>query len=1396
MLNLCFDIQNDSEYKAKCTKTFDSIVKWYKKAQEDYSELLRKEMSSSIENIEKGFVDTLSEDEANLFDLDFQFSTKLSFFSVADALEKIIFCQYSYCLDKAFCNKYSIDCNVVSNSLNLKWLDTKLNDVQVIEILSKVLADEKQSIHFDLAALHEDRSVRSKGTHVAYFERCLSALRCYNTLREMIVFLDLSLNNELLKFEYPRNNTFNIDDFISKSKFSFDHYTTILITESVHDVPEQYLANVANLSWDIVVDLDGYTKEFGLAKTIDHANVQHQLLTDSNTITPSDSINHSITRWYKCGDYQLRMTGMFPYRDNVKKRMLSAPLVTGSTPYCEKPSLFDRKEMAVLERIVSLAYRSERPINILVLSNNSKLIKYITDSCISIDTEFNFFCTWIGFGELPGDICFDPYDDDENKRLINEHITHYNCTFDCFFEKVSECKTGLGWQTKHSEIKEFLLPSEIMPEGKIISENDRIALDRYFDVLYLGAEYDPTKIKEDIEIFYNGGKASWSVIASDEALELSDRVDIFIDEIKKSMGISQNDSTKQIFFIKHASGQGGTTLARQIAWKLHKQYPVLELKHYPQNDFQQLLQRFYDRVIDSTPFVILCDDASTYLNELISLVSGVQRRFSLIISVRENNSLLKEYRNASYLTFTTMNNDKINALKIKFRNYSPLSETILHDKDSKFEEALSDKRPFFIGLYYKEEKFDIENYVQKTFDNSPDERYRKALACIALCDIMGQKYVPAIIIQKMLGYSRRSSLFSQYPDATSLILMSEEGVPCYSFKHSLLAEKYISLYSIYIGKSKPDIYFQLAKEVVESSGEACKNQISIPTIDLLSYIMIKKRDAADLSSGSKVSKLLSNLGTEEQKISLLEQLADTFVGSARYFLSIDDFTEDESHKKIINLVSHAYAHIGRIYSKSPMNNYVKAAEYLGYARSFMIGNDPDIYHMEGTAFHEQLKYLLENYRTNQQEEDIDDVLSLFNKAVSLYDNAIQYNSPEYGIPSKLTICKDVLSYLCETRHINQKNDIEKMKVEEQEIYSCFLDALDEVEQYGIEENVIAEERVHKCREWLNSGMIFGNSSDVVSYFQQKYDMCDKTDFSDSRRTLLNLTYAQINHFRKKYNTVAFHRTIEKSKLSQIRTNIQTLLEAPYSKESSTEYFRRTRLFSEWFQIAKALNISILECLNRAKAWIAMEEEYASRMKCRRNPQPWYYLTVFYYLEALEGGTNSLEEAKKYQSEMHNECKFVYQGIYAQTRINDLLVIGNGAGQLLNVRHCEDETDMLAEAAKLKTIPVTAKGIFSSTAVGAGDIQLFNPIQFNKLLIHVRYGKNYNNTLNEQLREHKVQTLIGFSISKPCALSNYTKDESAGESLVVSELLFTLNKRSGENIIKKKHSPKKRGRRRR
>lgn len=1391
MLKLCSDVLSNETTKMLCTRIFEGIVEWYKKMQQEYSSKLRQEMYRNIEEFEKKWVDTLaSQIEEINFDLSYQFNTKLSFFSVADALEKIILCRYSSAPDTDFCLKYGVNKHVLGGELNKQWLKSKLNDVQMIELVAKVLADENEKPLFDLSALHEDRAVRSRGTHVAFFESCMSALRCYNTIREIIAFLDPDLDTQLLKFDYPKNDRFDIDDFISRSRFSFDKYTTILVTESLHDVPAQYLATVANLGWDIVVDYDGYSQEYGFATNVNHVNIQYQLVTSPNSIPSNDNINHSYTRWFRCGDYQVRSTGLFRYKDRATGSAVNSTFITGRTPYCNNYASLDSQDIDIAKRIIEFAYNSERPLNIIILSNNNHFVKYIVHNCINYDPDLNFFCTWIGFGQLPNDIYFNQYDIEENKKLQCEHIAHYNCSYVRFFEKISDCIKSLGWQSRYSEVKEFRLPTEKMPDGKQISENDRNALNHFFEVLYLGAEYESTKIKQDIDNFYCGGKASWSVIASNEAIMLSDRTDDFIDKIKSSMGISQQDTGKQIFFVKHAAGQGGTTLARQIAWKLHKQYPVLELKRAPCNDFQILLQNFYDRIIDSSPFIILCDDSETYLNDLISWVPRIQRRFSVIVSVRENNSLIKLVKNATYLPFSTLNEDMITSLQIKFRSNSQLSADILQEKDRNFNIALSDKKPFFIGLYYKEKDFDIESYVKKTFINAPDSRYRKMLACIAMCDIMGYKFVPVLLIRKMLGLSLRTEALDQYPDAESLIIRTDEGTPKYSFRHCLLAEEYLKLYKDNESKSIPDVYFNLAEELIKSGAEACGNNPSVPILDLLTSVIIQYREGTDDSTSIKLSKFLNSLGTPQQRISILDNLGNAFEEYARSFLASDNYNTNESHKKTIQLVSHTYAHLGRIYSRTPLSNYKKAAEYLGYARSFMIGNDPDIYHMEGTALHEQLKYKLEYFRDNPCEND-DETLSLFERILELYDYTTHYNSPEYGISSKLELCKDMLNYVCEKKNVKNRNDISKLSTQQQEIYSCFMEALHEVDAYGIEDNPIAENRVHRCKEWLNSGQIFGNYSEAVAYFQQQYDQCNKEDSYSTNRSLLYLTYAQINHFRNKYNTYAFHRSLDKAKAVTMLLNIKQLLETPYLKDSSTEYFRRTRLFSEWFQIAKATDQPIWDCIKQAQAWLAMEEEYTSARKCKCNPEPWYYLMVFYYLDALEGGTTSVKEALKYQKEMNNDAKFEPDRIHGRNFFQDILVEGKGAGQLLSVRHCRNEETILIESAIRNLSPKIVKGNFQSIASGAGEMHLFYPMQWNNVYVHVRYGKTYQNSLNNQLHEHKLESPIGFTFFRPHALSEYVKDNSANEHLELSSIMRDLKRKvQTENKTEKRSFKKK------
>ena len=165
--------------------------------------------------------------------------------------------------------------------------------------------------------------------------------------------------------------------------------------------------------------------------------------------------------------------------------------------------------------------------------------------------------------------------------------------------------------------------------------------------------------------------------------------------------------------------------------------------------------------------------------------------------------------------------------------------------------------------------------------------------------------------------------------------------------------------------------------------------------------------------------------------------------------------------------------------------------------------------------------------------------------------------------------------------------------------------------------------------------------------------------------------------------------------------------------------------------------------------------------------------VFYYLEALDGGTTAVEEARKYQNEMLNDIKFDHHNIYGSKLFYDLIVEGKGAGRLLNVRHCRDEEKILAEVVNNNLSPQIVKGIFEPAANGAGEMRLFNPMSWNNISIHVRYGRTYQNSLNEQLHEHKLEGPIGFTPLRPHVLSNYVKDNSANEHFEMHNIISKI-----------------------
>ena len=132
---------------------------------------------------------------------------------------------------------------------------------------------------------------------------------------------------------------------------------------------------------------------------------------------------------------------------------------------------------------------------------------------------------------------------------------------------------------------------------------------------------------------------------------------------------------------------------------------------------------------------------------------------------------------------------------------------------------------------------------------------------------------------------------------------------------------------------------------------------------------------------------------------------------------------------------------------------------------------------------------------------------------------------------------------------------------------------------------------------------------------------------------------------------------------------------------------------------------------------------------------------------------------------------------------------------MDTQYCQSEEDILRESVAMGLTPMVVAGGFHPVQSGYGEIELYLPKHWSTVDVHVRYGKSYRNTLNQGLQEHKVESLIGFTMSRPHALSQYVKDlqsEKLDLNAITMEFRRELNKaqKSGTNHAQKQKKKKK------
>ena len=1321
---------------------YNDILSSYKKRYEKYHEVLRDRerfQAASLDDF-RTLVDNSASD--------------------AEVLIKLILSTFSEKPTKIFMNSHNIAKPYCDDK---NWLEITSWSVPVlIEILSKILEDEKIKPKFDLTVIYAQRDSRNPLTHSATKIPFWETPRLFNTIREMLIFLDEDIFDKIPEFKFA--DMFQSGSFDPK----FNNCTTVLISDSVHDIPDYKRKIVANLPWNYVIDLDGYSKNEGLFSSLDDSTKDkvHDMVSVENTTLASGKTN-----WCFCGTYQL------PEFDQRKKISVDIP---GKMRFCKNYAYKTMIEK-VIDTILSDSKKYETSLLIVANTNDDVIINEITKY---LENNLDIYAEIIHTG-LPQRRFDDIMQFEENS---NSSYSLIEAPVGQLYDYIYNVKDQFQQYMSSDVTPEYLVPST---NGKVpVSKSLRLKLEEYFDVLYIDKKRDNDSVCEkEKRDFYHGGIATWNIIDDIDKLWKSDDIDKqVIHKIETILGnVGDN---KKLFSVKHKPGYGGSTIVRQVSWKLHTKYPVLYVKKYDP-EIKSLIVNFYTLTVDKKPILLVADDTLINLDKLCQLMSEVDIRCCLLFSSRTS-----LYNGQFDYKVSHIIDEEIETLRTRFKlecRNDNISEEDIKKRDEDFlANRITNEinNPFMIGLHYFYDKYNLVDYIAKAFTGNKE--IDSAFACIALCDIGGQKLVPRAVCAKLLNITPREDLYKKFPNAQNLIcsIKDENGIPYYKFQNVLLSEEYFEKYfekyykSQDENKEERDAYYDLSEQIIGNIAELGKS-IRESALDLLTSIFVKNKELGekthDDSMSGKLSIIVSKLTKEQQK-KLLLFLAETF---EQQLANSQSSSDDNITRKKYQLVSHTYAHLGRICADD--SDEEKTKQYFSRALSYMFDKDPDIYHMYAKSLTVFFKDEFEaDKRDNRYHLDINYINEKINYIDTLYDHTSEYGSPEYGMIGKLGLYYSYMTYIYGRENITKDNfNFNDLSDFARNIINLFMNTLEKIEtELSLSDDIL--ETVEKYRDKFNSKLMFGNFGKAIEYYQNLLDKysSDK-DTKEWQRAAFGLISARLQ---KAKNTAIdnksnnFYNLVDERSKTDIYEIINQLLSGVSSSSISSysDYMRISSLYHHWMQFNKILNISPNSVIDRLKnGWIYMEENIKLK---RKSIEPNYYLAISYLIDAMDGKSSRLDDALREFSHIREKVtrsEFIKEDGYNLEKKRDILIEGKDSlGKLMDISLCKNnEDDIIRECVLNNVKPMIVEAeLVEVDKNGLAELHIISPINIAKTKVYLKTGRNSGNNLNEYNLHHKIQIILCFTYKRLMALSNkkYIADTEEG-NIKIDEIFNEIKK---------------------
>jgi len=775
-----------------------------------------------------------------------------------------------------------------------------------------------------------------------------------------------------------------------------DERKFILISDSLHDVSEEEITSFLRIPWSLIIDYDGTANYGGLQSAMTDAGIPYNKYLE-NEFTINSTISYIPGRVMYvslCDDSDFRIC----FRARGKK-----------SPSGERNWI-----TTAVNKVRNT--RTKGTIVVAGIQNTrmKDIINYIAEEFKEIDIIY--------LARQSGELVEKTDDEDwGDTGNISSVVTFDNSIFEAI-RRIHMNRDVLPQRDDVAIADDNVIYRVHVPGIGIIGINDYTQIqkiEQYFEFVHLDIGRDEKEINE--WNFFHGDSASWATLRYGNLPVLSKNVDSFINTI-------QNGGQNKCYYVFHSPGIGGSTLGRQLGWKLSRDMPVLVAKKYTNSqNFKACLHDLYVYFFDKNPFIILADEdvfSDSEMQDMEMAISNSDYRVNALFIKRISEMEARQhYKNVDEreLLFTKLEPEEKTFLKSRcFALLQSNGQEFKYESRVKALEGTIDEKERYallINLYLLEENFKLETYVQRFLKQIPQdvdgERMKDLLIFTAICAYFSSNVkLPISYYSEYLSIRQRKEYINENRQKSSvekifriyeeglLLKAVDQGNKWYGIKHYLIAQEMLKQL---LGGGEhwqsliPDYSRKLIDMLASLSrgrsvmDEAVQNIITALFTD-------RTRDREQRLNGDFTA--LLDFMDEPARIDVILYLASCF-GKI-----IKENIPAGQKRSEYKLLAHIYAQCARIRSKclrinentieeDEVDYWIKKTENLIYEENIF---EYDLEDMLGRCYLDRIKRM-DNDKI--EDENFGDMLKNVDSAITHFNNTVWYGSAGYGIPGKL-----------------------------------------------------------------------------------------------------------------------------------------------------------------------------------------------------------------------------------------------------------------------------------------------------------------------------------------------------------------------------------------------------------